>query len=216
MSTKEESTPPPPRLSLRDLRSPVVSARRLDVAAGECIAVMGPSGSGKSRLLRAIVDLDPNEGQVNLEGRSRKTIAAPDWRRAIAYVPAESGWWDEQVAAHFPEGYLSPTQLAAVDLPQTAGQWQVAHLSTGERQRLALLRALALEPKVLLLDEPTSGLDGDVTAKVEDLLREHLARGVAVVLVTHDPAQAARLARRRYRMETGALQEEAAHGLATP
>lgn len=199
------------RLSLRDLRSPVVAAPRLDVAVGECVAVMGPSGSGKSRLLRAIVDLDPNEGQVRLDGCSRKAFAAPDWRRAIAYVPAESGWWEERVAAHFPDGHLSPSGVAAVGLPDAAGQWLVARLSTGERQRLALLRALACEPKVLLLDEPTSGLDGEGTAKVEVLLREELARGVSVLLVTHDPAQAERLAPRHFHMENGVLQEASTH-----
>ena len=202
------------RLSLRDLHSSVVTAPRLDVAAGECVAIMGPSGSGKSRLLRAIVDLDPNEGQVSLDGRSRETLAAPDWRRAIAYVPAESGWWDERVAPHFPDGGLSPAGLAAVGLPEAAGQWLVARLSTGERQRLALLRALAHEPKVLLLDEPTSGLDGEGTAKVEALLREELARGVSILLVTHDPTQADRLAQRRFRMEDGVLREEPAQQVA--
>ena len=196
------------RLSLRDLRSSVVAAPRLDVATGECVAVMGPSGSGKSRLLRAIVDLDPNEGQVGLDGRSRVTFAAPDWRRAVAYVPAESGWWDERVAPHFPGDRLSSDGLAAVGLPEAAGQWLVARLSTGERQRLALLRALACEPKVLLLDEPTSGLDGEGTAKIEALLREELERGVSIPMVTHDPAQADRLAQRRFRMEKGVLQEE--------
>ncbi len=203
--------PPPLRLSLRDLRSPVVTAPAMDVAAGECVALMGASGSGKSRLLRAIVDLDPNEGQVSLDGRTRKTVAAPDWRRAIAYVPAESGWWDEQVAPHFPDDGPSPSGLVALGLPETAGQWLVARLSTGERQRLALLRALANEPKVLLLDEPTSGLDSEATAKVELLLREELARGVSILFVTHDPAQADRLAQRRLRMADGVLQEETAN-----
>ena len=199
------------RLSLRDLRAQVVVAPRLDVASGECVAITGASGSGKSRLLRAIVDLDPNEGQVGLDGRSRATFAAPDWRHSVAYVPAESGWWDERVAPHFPDGRLSAAGLAAVGLPYAAGEWLVARLSTGERQRLALLRALAREPKVLLLDEPTSGLDGEGTAKVEALLREELARGVSILMVTHDSAQADRLTQRRFRMEKGVLQEEPRH-----
>ena len=199
------------RLSLRDLRAQVVVAPRLDVASGECVAITGASGSGKSRLLRAIVDLDPNEGQVGLDGFSRETFAAPDWRRVVAYVPAESGWWDERVAPHFPDGRLSPAGLAAVGLPDAAGQWLVARLSTGERQRLALLRALACEPKVLLLDEPTSGLDGEGTAKVEALLREELGRGVSILVVTHDPAQVDRLAQRRFHIENGVLQEGPTH-----
>ncbi len=206
--------PPPPRLSLRSLRSPVVAAPAMDLAPGECVSVMGASGSGKSRLLRAIVDLDPNEGQVCLDGRSREAVPAPEWRRAIAYVPAESGWWDEQVAPHFSDGGPSPSGLIALGLPETAGQWLVARLSTGERQRLALLRALAGDPKVLLLDEPTSGLDSEATAKVEQLLREELARGVSILFVTHDPTQADRLAQRRLHMADGVLQEEMAGGAA--
>ena len=207
LSTRETPTQAEAKFSLRNLRSPVVTAEALTLASGECVALMGASGSGKSRLLRAIVDLEPNEGEVTLDGRSREAFAAPEWRRAVAYVPAESGWWDEQVAPHFPTGGLSPDGLAAVGLPETAGQWQVARLSTGERQRLALLRALAHAPQVLLLDEPTSGLDAEAAGKVESQLQEELSRGVAILLVTHDPAQADRLARRCYRMVAGRLEE---------
>jgi ABC-type iron transport system FetAB ATPase subunit len=90
-------------------------------------------------------------------------------------------------------------------LPVEAMEWEVARLSTGEKQRLALSRAFLTTPKVLLLDEPTSGLDPDATAKVEGLLRERIDSGVAVMLVTHDRDQAARLAARRFVMEKGVL-----------
>ena len=71
--------------------------------AGECVAIRGPSGGGKTLLLRAIADLDPNEGTVCLEGRNRATISGPDWRRLFGYVPAEPGWWAETVGNHFAE-----------------------------------------------------------------------------------------------------------------
>lgn len=193
-------------LEVDDLARPGLGPISFTVAAGECLAVTGPSGAGKSLLLRAIADLDPNEGRVTLGEVDRASCAAPDWRRRVALVPAEAGWWADRVAEHF-TGPPDASALDAVGLPAEAANWEVARLSTGERQRLALLRALAREPKALLLDEPTSGLDADATARVEALLREHMAAGVPIVMVTHDSAQAARLATRGLRIEGGQARE---------
>jgi len=85
--------------------------------------------------------------------------------------------------------------------------WPVSRLSTGERQRLALLRAMVQGPRVLLLDEPTSALDPEATAKVESLLHEKIAGGLIAVMVTHDAAQAERMSRQRYEMKDGVLSE---------
>jgi ABC-type sulfate/molybdate transport systems ATPase subunit len=82
----------------------------------------------------------------------------------------------------------------------------VNELSTGERQRLGLARALALEPRVLLLDEPTAALDRAATERVEAELRRYLDGGAAILMVTHSPDQAARMARRSWRMEQGRLE----------
>ena len=81
----------------------------------------------------------------------------------------------------------------------------VARLSTGEKQRLALIRAFVLSPPVLLLDEPTGPLDPASVERVEALLRERLAAGLILLMVTHDPAQAGRLGARHLRMEEGRL-----------
>ncbi len=86
-------------------------------------------------------------------------------------------------------------------LPAGCGDWPVARLSTGERQRLALARALVQSPRVLLLDEPTSGLDPDATAAVETELRDRMANGVGILMVTHDAAQANRLAQARLQID---------------
>jgi len=177
----------------------------LAVADGECVSVCGASGAGKSLLLRMIADLDPHTGDAALDGQSCAAMPATAWRARVRYVAAESGWWSEIVADHFAADADVAALLPVLGLPAEAARWPVARLSTGERQRLALLRALGPGVRVLLLDEPTSGLDADNVARVEALLRAQCAAGVAVVLVSHDDAQAARLAARRYRLCDGRL-----------
>lgn len=194
--------PPEPRLSLRSLRSDLAGPFDFTLAAGACAAVSGASGSGKSLFLRMIADLDPNEGEVRLDGGPRAAMAAPDWRRRVPYVAAESGWWRDTVVEHFAPDKLDQARTLAARLGVGAAQVDgpVIRLSTGERQRLALVRALVLDSPVLLLDEPTGPLDPVSVGQVEDLLRERLAAGVSVLLVSHDPAQAARLGAARYVM----------------
>lgn len=196
------------RLRLRDLRSPLAGPFDLSLDAGECVAVTGPSGSGKSLFLRMIADLDPHEGEVWLDGRPRRAMAPPDWRRHATYLAAESGWWADEVAAHFAPARLDAAGALAgrLGLKPELLAGPVLRLSTGERQRLALLRGLVLDPPVLLLDEPTGPLDEASVVRVEALLRERLDAGAALLLVTHDPAQAARLGRRRFRMAQGRLE----------
>ena len=177
----------------------------LELAPGTCVSITGPSGAGKSVLLRMIADLDPHEGDVVLEGAKCSSMPAPRWRRQVTYVAAESGWWLPSVGDHFP----CPTDsnlLPLLGIPEEAASWPVARLSTGERQRLALLRAVALAPRVLLLDEPTSGLDIDSVARVESLLFDQLARGVGILMVTHDPDQARRMGTRHLRLADGQLE----------
>ena len=84
----------------------------------------------------------------------------------------------------------------------------MTQLSTGERQRLALLRAMERSPKVLLLDEPTGPLDEEATAAVEAMLREKQGNGLAILWVTHDRRQAERIADRRFYIDRGRLREE--------
>jgi putative ABC transport system ATP-binding protein len=201
------SSTDPPRLALAGLRSALAGPFDLTLARGECVAISGPSGAGKSLLLRMIADLDPNQGEVALDGRARASFSAPDWRRHVTYCPAESGWWAPVVAAHLPPARRAAWAALAerLGLDPALLDGPVARLSTGERQRLALSRALVAAPAVLLADEPTGPLDPDSTARVEALLAERLAAGMALLLVTHDTAQATRLAARRLRLEAGRL-----------
>lgn len=173
------------------------------LAPGDCLAITGPSGAGKSLLLRMIADLDPHEGEILLDGRSFASMSGPDWRSKVVYSAAESGWWLDRVGEHFRE---RPVQLAAqLGLRPDIFEQAVASCSTGERQRLALLRALEPQPPVLLLDEPTGALDPDGKAQLEALLETQLAAGLTLVLVTHDPAQATRLGTLRGHLTAGRL-----------
>ena len=196
-------------LRVRNLRVTGLAPVDLDLDAGDCIALSGPSGSGKTLILRSLADLDPSEGEVTLEGEARDAIPAPMWRRRVAYLAAEPGWWADVIGAHFPDLAVARELAAALGLSEKFFDAPVAQVSTGERQRLALVRLLLLAPRIMLLDEPTAALDEAAAARVEAVLAERLAAGVAIVLVTHDDAQAARLAGRRLRIPDGRLEEVA-------
>jgi len=174
-----------------------------EVAASECLAVEGPSGSGKTRLLRAIADLDPAQGYVFLEGIERHETAAPHWRRRVRYAAAEPAWWAATARAHFPLTAKLERLMAALALAPALLDRPLAELSTGERQRFGLIRAMADEPQVLLLDEPTSALDAQTGALAEELIKFQVLAGRIVILVSHDAAQIARLAHARLLLAGG-------------
>jgi phosphate-transporting ATPase len=194
-------------LRVDDLHRPGLGPLSFHIDAGECLALTGPSGAGKSLLLRALVDLDPNDGQVSAAGQARARTDAPQWRRLLAYVPAESGWWLDTVAGHMADADAARTLLAALGFtdPDDVLSWPITRLSSGERQRLALARGLAGPARVLLLDEPTSALDPENRELVEEELHRRLDDGAAILLVSHDPAQIGRLAERSLRLEGGQL-----------
>jgi ABC-type iron transport system FetAB ATPase subunit len=199
--------PSPGMTDKGERRVAVTTAANRQLGAGECLAIVGPSGSGKSLFLRMIADLDPNQGEVFLDGVERRTLPPPAWRRKVVYSAAEPGWWHERVADHFSGEAVGFARATAprLALDPALLDGQVIQLSTGERQRAALIRALALQSPVLLLDEATGALDEDSTVLVENVLRERLADGVTIAMVTHSAAQAARLGHRHLRMENRRL-----------
>lgn len=200
-------------LELKRLRRLHVGPLDLAVEAGHCISISGRSGGGKSVILRSIADLDPHEGEVFLEGRACSSMPAPQWRRQVIYVAAESGWWEDTVRPHFPPSTDFAAILPPLGLDASVADRSINGLSTGERQRLALLRALCLQSKVLLLDEPTSALDHESVLQVEEVLKKRLAQGTAILLVTHDVEQAHRLASRHLHLDAGQLEEISADAL---
>ena len=196
-----------PYLSIRGLRSSFCGPIDLDLARGECVPILGRSGSGKSAFLRLIADLDPASGEVRLDGRSRDDWPAPEWRRRVVYQAAEPAWWAPDVAAHFQ--HIDPALLGellpALGLPLALLRADIERLSTGERQRLALVRSLTRQPSVLLLDEPSASLDPASTLAMETVLLGRLAAGTAILIVTHSPEQAQRMSLRRFEMTEGVL-----------
>lgn len=177
----------------------------LSLRGGECVCLSGPSGSGKSRLLRAIADLDPHQGDVELDQTAQGRVPGHAWRQQVMMVPAESQWWCETVGEHF----HSPS----LELPDALGfspdvmTWSVSRLSSGEKQRLALWRALARNPRVLLLDEPTANLDDQMTRQVEAWLVDQIRqRDLIALWVAHDQRQIERVSDRHLGIRGSALE----------
>lgn len=194
------------QLQLRRLQTPLLGPIDLDVGGGECVCLSGPSGSGKSLLLRAAADLDPHDGEAFLDDVACSGFTATDWRRRVGLLAADSHWWWPTVGEHFPAG-CDPDLHVLGFLPETL-DWSVERLSTGERQRLALLRLLCNQPQALLLDEPTANLDGESTLRAEQLIGDYRRRRQAAVLwVSHDSAQIRRVADRVLRLEGGVVHE---------
>src|SRR4051812_32703727 len=177
--------PSVPMLQVRDLQTAILKPASFALSMGECIAIRGPSGAGKTLLLRAIADLDPNAGTVILVDRDRSTIPGPEWRRLVGYVPAEPGWWAETVGKHFVDRAAAAVFLNNLGFPDETESWSISRLSTGERLRLALVRALIMRPKVLLLDEPTASLDAASVAAVEALIAAQRRGGAFRFLGKH-------------------------------
>lgn len=165
----------------------------LSVQANECLVLSGPSGAGKSLMLRAIADLDPNEGNIYLDQRERNSFTPTDWRKNVALLPTESAWWYETVGEHFTQ--IEPILFAKLGFDSTILKRTINGLSTGERQRLALLRLLVNKPSVLLLDEITANLDNDNVHDIEELISHYQQQQqAAVIWISHNKEQISRIA----------------------
>jgi putative ABC transport system ATP-binding protein len=213
------TAPQAARLETRDLARSVggkvlVAGVSITVAPGELVAITGPSGAGKSSFLRLVNRLDePTGGSVMLDGADYRAIAPRELRRRVGMVMQMAYLFPGTVAANIAFGprqrgeELTPTQIAAllerVGLPGYA-QRDVTHLSGGEAQRVSVARTLANAPEALLLDEPTSALDEASARGVEQLVVELVGEHrMACLMVTHNKAQALRVAARTMVMETG-------------
>jgi len=154
---------------------------------GRRVAVIGPSGSGKTRLLERLAGLDAGPTGLFLDGHDSAELEEQSLRRVVRYVPADPGLVRGLVRDTLGLGTTVTPELLA--MARRLGlnfelDDRIEDLSRGERQRFAVVRALATSPRVLLLDEPTSGLGREDTRKVLELLAE---KPVVTVIASHDP-----------------------------
>lgn len=206
--------------------SPLVHALRpvdLTIRTGDYLAVVGPSGSGKSTLLNLLGLLDrPSAGTYRLSGvdvaglRERERTALRGRRvgfvfQAFHLLPYRTALENVALARLYVTTAARPRAEAAAEALRRVGLGHRLHalpttMSGGERQRVAIARALVNSPDLLLCDEPTGNLDSATAHAVMDLLEQLNGSGVTVVVITHDPAVAAR-ARRRVTILDGRLSE---------
>jgi len=186
-----------PILEIKDLQAlGMPSSVSLEVFHQQVWIISGPSGTGKSQFLKAIADLIEHTGLVSLKGQQQVEVCPETWRSQVMYFSAETAWWADSVIEHF-KTEPDENDLLALGLSKTILSALPLTLSSGEKQRLALLRGLAYSPKVLLLDEITANLDEDTTLQVEAFLKHYLQNqtdGVAIIWVSHDIAQKQRMA----------------------
>jgi ABC-type multidrug transport system fused ATPase/permease subunit len=176
---------------------PVLRGFSLAVRPGEVVALVGPTGSGKSTaLLVALAEVAPTEGRVWLGGVEVATVHPDARARAVGWVPQDAGLLERSVhesvtfgRAVDPEEALVRAGAASLVARTDTVQERGRALSGGERMRVALARALAHHPRVLLLDEPTGAVDGWTERAILDQLRTAAPQG-ATVVVTHTRAVA--------------------------
>lgn len=196
----------PAKLTLKQISKLHLRPISFSVGPTEIVTLSGASGSGKSLLLRCISDLIEHSGDVLLNDVRSHDLPASQWRRKVGMLAAESYWWHERMGDHFDE--LTDAQLSQLGLAPKLLDQSVSECSTGERQRLALLRLLQNRPQVLLLDEPTSGLDQASARQVEELIQHYIGeKQAAAVWVSHDPQQRQRIASRHFEIDNGSIKE---------
>jgi iron complex transport system ATP-binding protein len=183
----------------------------LSLSPGHLVALVGPNGAGKTTLLRALAGLIPSEGEIEIGGQTLSSLPLRERAKRFGYLPqGHVVHWplparDIVALGRYPHGATDPARLSpkdaeavlramqAVDVMEFSDR-RVTELSGGERSRVALARALAVEAPVILADEPTASLDPRHQIDVMKNLRATADRGVLVIVVTHDLGLAARFA----------------------
>jgi len=207
------------RLSKRFRTHAAVHDLSLDVADGELMCLLGPSGCGKTTTLRMIGGFaSPDAGDIQIDGRSIVTL--PPERRPTAMVFQRYNLWPHMTVAqniafglrahHVPADVIAvkvQDALVLVGLPGAAQKYP-HQLSGGEQQRVAVARALVLEPQILLLDEPFSNLDARLRVHMREEVKQLQRKiGITTVFVTHDQEEALTIADRIAVMKDGVLQQ---------
>ncbi|MBR9976855.1 MAG: ATP-binding cassette domain-containing protein [Bacteroidetes bacterium] len=200
---------------------PVLHDLSLHASHGETMLIHGPSGSGKSTLLRVLARLEAlSAGNILLDGREATDIAAPEYRRRVAYLQQMPVMTDGNIRDNLllsfryhdaspPDDDMLRRHLEELALYDVVLDAPATELSVGQQQRLALLRLLLMQPSVLLLDEPVASLDA---ASAEQLMhavaRECEARGLTVIIVSHQEIGVPGQHLRRLHLRNGRIEEE--------
>jgi putative ABC transport system ATP-binding protein len=207
-----------------DVRTEILKGVSLRLEPGESVAVLGPSGSGKSSLMAIVAGLErADAGEVRLAGQNIGGLNEDQLARlrgrslgiilqAFHLLPTMTALENVSVPLEL-AGVDDPRGRAAFELEQVGLGHRLTHypaqLSGGEQQRVAIARATAPRPQLLLADEPTGNLDSKTGAQIIDLLFERAGKaGAGLLVITHDAAVAARAARTVH-MSDGRLTQEA-------
>jgi iron complex transport system ATP-binding protein len=203
-------------------KRPVLTDLDLEIPGGAATAVLGPNGSGKTTLLRLLLGvLRPQAGRIHLDGRPQDEYTRRELSQLVGLVPQ-----DEHIPFDFTileyvllgrSPYLGPLEMPkaldheiAMQALESAGLGDMQHrhlpnLSGGERQLATVARALAQQPRVLLLDEPAAHLDLSNQGRLLAIMGQLVAGGVTLILTTHDPNLAARIASHTVLMNGGGV-----------
>jgi subfamily B ATP-binding cassette protein MsbA len=180
---------------------PVIKGLDLRIAPGELVAFVGFSGSGKTTLANLVMrHLDPQEGRILVDGRDLREVELQSYRKQIGYVIQDSLLFDTTVMENIRYGRLDASDQEVIEAAKAANVHKAIEnlpkgfqtplgekgvdLSQGEKQRLAIARALLADPRILILDEATSSLDSQTESLVQQAL-ERLLRGRTSIVIAH-------------------------------
>ncbi|MFV1983482.1 MAG: ATP-binding cassette domain-containing protein [Thiohalomonadales bacterium] len=194
----------PNTLSVKNLSIFHLDDINIEIAASNAIGISGDSGSGKSILLHALADMTPHSGTMTLDGVLSTEMKPNEWRKKVGLLTTNSFWWSTKISDHFESE--DDDDFVALGLDYNLYHADVLRCSTGELQRLALIRLLANKPQVLLLDEPTANLDESNRYRVEELIHNYQQQyQVPIIWVSHDTRQLQRFTKNCYLIEDGQL-----------